>query len=435
MSPKKTHLTQLLGGSLVLLAVSGVMFWLLASPPAQLPSVAGPQAYPYPELAYPLASQNVAAFASDAYPVPEATSIVSYPSPTVVQPGARAGSPTVRPSPTAAEGRPPARYNGLLVTPLPDEKIQVGPPTLLNNASYLPLETPTSTRHYSIRNEWIGSGAATQLVLFVHDSTTGVETQLGNPEGSAQFGTGNDQYIIWKSGCNGCSVLPTGLYAYSLQTGTETQISTRAIGNGYPRLEGSWVVYADRAKDEPMWLTLDLHAHNLLTGADILVSSDVVNAFQAGVGGFVNDFYLLQGGRVAWITWTGISTYDLTQHTQRILTAPRPERAPRHWTISGDIMLWQDEFYQGYDLKRDAYFSIPIIPPGWEDKVIENVGQVKAEGDNIFWSLETGGRTYYFSAPLIAKGSADTISGQATPAPAPGLFSTLAPLLVHTASP
>jgi hypothetical protein len=418
MPAKKPLLTPWLIGGLVLLVAGGILLWMWGVPLTKSSGAAV-----YPGGAYPAMGQDAVA-----YPFIGSASITSYLSATPAPPGVRFGSPTVRLSPTAANGAPAPRWNGLFVTPLPNEKIQVGQPALISRPSDYPLpETPTVARPYTIRNQWIGTGASRNLVLFVRDSKTGIETQLGNPEGSAEFGTGNDQYIIWKSGCNGCSVLPTGLYAHLLQTGTETRFATQSFGNGYPRLEGAWVVYADREQDGPTRLTLALHAHNLLNGEDILISSDVVSAFGANMGGFVNDFYLLQGGRVAWIIWSGMSIYDLAQHAQRTLTVPKPRRAPRHWTISGDVMLWQDEFYQGYDLRRDAYFSIPIIPPGWENKVILNVGPVKAIGDNLYWSLETEGQMYYFSAPLIAKDQAETISGQETPTPKMFFVSTSPP--------
>jgi hypothetical protein len=430
MLAKKTFLTLFLIGSFVLLAVGGLLFGIWGMPVAKLPGASGFSAYPYPGIAYPAVDQY-----AGAYPFSESPSTTSYPSPTAVPLGVRIGPPTVRPSPTAANGAPPPRYNGLLVTPLPNEKIQVGPLTLWDGAGYPPLETPTAMPPYTVRGEWVGTGAKRHLFLFIRDSKTGAETQFGNPDGSAQFGTGNAQYIIWESGCNGCLVLPTGLYAYSLETGIETQIGSPTIGNGYPRLDGSWVIYASQEKDGPMQSVLDLHAHNLLTGEDIVVSRDVVNAFRAGSSSFVNDYYLLQGDRVGWITWSGIGIYDLARHTTRTLNAPKPKRAPRHWTISGDIMLWQDEFYQGYDLKRDAYFSIPIIPPGWEDKVILSVGPVRAEGDSLYWSLETGGQIYYFSAPLIAKEQGDTVSSPGIPTLVSRLISTPVPFLVSTSSP
>ena len=116
---------------------------------------------------------------------------------------------------------------------------------------------------------------------------------------------------------------------------------------------------------------------------------------------------MLQGEQVAWValvpTHLEMHVYDLAQHTQRTLNLPSIHGVPRDWNIFGNVMLWQDSFYQGYDLERDAYFSIPVIPPGWENKLIQDVGPVKADGGKVYWSLEVDGQTYYFSAPLVAK--------------------------------
>src|SRR5512136_1145932 len=67
-------------------------------------------------------------------------------------------SQTVVSMPTrAGGGGTPERYNGLLVTPLPDEKIQVGAITQSSSppVSFIPLTSPAPSR-YSIKNQAAG---------------------------------------------------------------------------------------------------------------------------------------------------------------------------------------------------------------------------------------------------------------------------------------
>ena len=88
------------------LVAGSLSLWHLAVPAVQLPKTTGPEAYPYPIASTP-----------EAYPVPAAPDIPIYPNPTAMQAGGMVVSHTERPSPTAANGALPPRYNGRLVTP------------------------------------------------------------------------------------------------------------------------------------------------------------------------------------------------------------------------------------------------------------------------------------------------------------------------------
>jgi hypothetical protein len=101
--------------------------------------------------------------------------------------------------------------------------------------------------------------------------------------------------------------------------------------------------------------------------------------------------------------------------------------------VFGDVVLWQREFWQGYDLKRDAYFSISVIPPGWENVPVQRIGLVIAESNYLYWSLEVNGQVYYFTAPVVPKEEApQTVQPIPTPV---GLPATAPPVVMPVAPP
>lgn len=317
-------------------------------------------------------------------------------------------TPTVRPRPTRADGKID-RFNDLFVTPLPDEKLRVGDITQIN-----PVPTATSTpERYVIQNEYEGEGLDKKFVLWVQDAQTGSKMRIGDDRGSALFQTMNDRYLIWRGYylCEGCTEPIFGLYAHAFDTNTEIVISDKIGGQGYAEIEGSWVLYIDI--QDPLQIVSNLYAHNLVTGKDILITSDAFYPFGGqGVGSpDPRDYYLMRGDKIVWVTakmenglQIGLRFYDFNTQTTRTLNVPETTVPRRGWDIFGDLVIWGDKFWQGYDLKRDAYFTIPIIPPGWENVPIKDVGMVTAKDNTLYWSLTVDDKTHYFNAPIVPKG-------------------------------
>src|SRR6185295_4657208 len=132
-------------------------------------------------------------------PKPTANAASAYPGPT-----------SVHPLPTQANGKID-RSAGLLVTPLPDEKVQLGAVTEIQS---LPpeLQLPETTR-FSTKSWEQGEGQNAIKALAVVDTLTNREVRLGNDTGYATFRGRSAEVIIWKWECE-CGDPKPGLYAY-----------------------------------------------------------------------------------------------------------------------------------------------------------------------------------------------------------------------------
>jgi hypothetical protein len=318
-------------------------------------------------------------------------------------------SETPPPHPTQAD-RTPDQDKGLWVTPLPNEKVGLGN-VVETNAVPLPTSVPP---RYTFRNEFVGQGNEARFALFVHDTQLNTEVRLGTDDGDASFGVMNDEYVIWRFRCYACkedTALKTGLYAYTLASGEQLLITAGA--GSHPKIDRGWVIYTDA--QDPNQMVSNLYAHNLITNEELVVSKDVVHPWVGLAMGSPNpsDYYMIRDTKIAWVAsaplgkkW-GMGMYDLATQAARPLTIPGV-LLPRDWDFFGDILLWRDGFWQGYDLQQDAYFTIPVIPPGWENVPLQGVSLVTAKGNALYWSLTVDDETHYFTAPIVPKGAQPT---------------------------
>ena len=307
------------------------------------------------------------------------------------------------PKPTRADGMTP-RFEGIYVTPLPNEQVQVGVVTeLVAVPQALARHDP---RRFTAQVLTRGESLNQTSVIVVHDTQSAREiTRLGNDTSQAVWKAMNDEYVIWF--CGACQSLKMGLYAYRIATGEQVFISETA--GQYPKIDGEWVVYVARVEESHA----ELRAHNLTTGENILLTQNMATRGTSYQGpDSWGDFFAVRDGRVVWATdlsqphdplqW-GLQVYDLEKRMTRALNLPEGLGNFSHLGIFGDIVLWRQEFWQGYDLSRDAYFSIPIIPRGWENIQIEKISPVVASEGRLYWTLTVNGKEHYFTAPLTPR--------------------------------
>jgi hypothetical protein len=339
------------------------------------------------------------------YPVAAVTALPPYP-------GLIPVTPLPQPSYTPANGTPFPWAGGLSSTPSPDEQLALGAITL--------LEMPPVPTRYSIRNEYVGEGINKRFILFLLDTQTGNEVRLGN-DGDAVFQVKSDNYVIWSYRCDVCDQLKSGLYAHSLDTGQEIFITDRFGNLGRPKIDGQWVIYTNRP--DPKVYIVELYAHNLTTGEDFRVVERVRFAYAT-----MNQNYAVRGDKIVWFmpgTQQGgeIGVYDLETRQARILSVPQME-VPYYLDVFDDLVIWRNYFWQGYDVARDAYFTIPVIPPGWENVSIHTTSQVTARDHQLYWSLEVNvnGQEYYFTAPVLPREEApQTVQPIPTPIGLPAI--------------
>ena len=287
-----------------------------------------------------------------------------------------------------------------LVTPLPDEKVRTGTIT-----EFVPSERRQS--HYTVMedipNQVLEPGQSIRDIpvrrLYVQDTVTGQQVRLGDDAGDTFFQVMTDQYVIWRYQWNGWAetTTKTGLYAYVLEIGEELIIARKPdYAPLYPEIDGQWVLYTD-AKNNNVYFA-ELRVHNLATGEDFLVGSNVPYYSRPS-----SDYYAINDGKIAWVEndggWT-VRVYDLATRTTRILDVPNTS-SPVNLDISDGIVVWFDKFWRGYDLEQDALFTIPTVPPGWENISVQPASPVTVENNQLYWSLEVGDKVYRFAAPII----------------------------------
>jgi len=287
---------------------------------------------------------------------------------------------------------------GFLVTPLPSEKVHVGAIT-----EFVPPAESQQQPRYTIREDippWepvTEPGQVTPVKkLFVQDTVTGQEIRLGDDAGHASFQTMTSEYVIWRYQWDGRSetTRETGLYAYVLATDEEVIIAKEPdIAPWDPEIDAQWVLYTD-AKNNSVYFA-KLRVHNLATGEDLLLGEDVPYYGQPS-----SDYYAISGDKIAYVDGWVVHVYDLTSRVMRVLSVPNTT-SPAYVSISGDIVVWGDKFWRGYDLQQDALFTIPTIPPGWENVPTQPAETVTVRDDRLYWALSVNDEVYRFTAPVI----------------------------------
>lgn len=328
-----------------------------------------------------------ASYADTAYPGPDDATQISVP-------------------PTMAVNSPETALGMWWVTPSPDDKAQIGALTELASAPSEVLVKYAPHSRFTGKTVFPVAGSASTSYIVIIDNQTGQEiARLGDESSHAVLEGMNDEYVVWS--CGKCASLPYGSYVYHLPTAKQVVIRE---GNRaqYPKLSGEWVVYVTFSVGR------ELRAYNLTSGQDLLVTQDLTARGGSYQGpSSLGDYYALRDSRVMWVTtqvpgslYRGLSVYDLVQRTKRDLVLPDTLGGFYRPDIFGDIAVWQTRYWQGYDLRQDAYFSIPVIPPGWENVPVEKVSPVMASEGQLYWSLTVMGQAHYFSAPVVPKGEA-----------------------------
>jgi hypothetical protein len=202
-----------------------------------------------------------------------------------------------------------------------------------------------------------------------------------------------DSLLVWQeSRGNGI-----GIYGYNLATNQAIIIADTPAIHSFPRVcSRQWVIYLKQGLQEHWPSIVDLHAHNLLTGEDILIGQ-VLFPRSASVG----QQHACDGQRVAWLgaRATGATLtfeqhlYDLATRTDRILDLPHPGAA-YHVLIEGDFLISM----VGYDLQRDVPFNVLWgLPP---DQITG--GQLVLSNNRLAWTAQPyGGPQHLYTAFII----------------------------------
>jgi len=292
-----------------------------------------------------------------------------------------------------------------LVTPLPDEKVHVGAIT-----EFVPSAENQQLPRYTVREDippWQPATEPGQVIpvkkLFVHDAETEREIRLGDDAGHTLFQTMTSEYVIWRYQWDGRSETDrkTGLYVYVLKTGEEIAIAQQPdVDPWYPEINGQRVLYTDGLNNERG--VVKIRVHNLITGEDLLVGHHVPHMQQFNARP-ASDYYAIGDGQIVWVETEGgwkVRVYDLSTRTTRVLDVPNTS-SPVNVDTSDGIVIWFDKFWRGYDLEQDTLFTIPTIPPGWENISVQPASPMTVEDNQLYWTLEINDEVYRFTAPII----------------------------------
>lgn len=317
----------------------------------------------------------------------------AYPPPSVMEPTL----PILLP--TQADGSPNSS-GSIFATPSPLEKVEVA-----SISEVTPESMPIP--RYSVESGPIVGGPEHWRAMYIVDSVTGNKVRLGNDSGTAVYGAMSDEYFLWFFLCDQCQDVKSGLHAYSLKSGENKLIADNAYSTfGSVKIAGNWVTYISVTGK----YTADLYAHNVATGEVLLVASDVLHSSPFHAGNSI--FSVVNEGKVAWVAIdlesqkAKLKVHDLaTQITQDLEISTQYLPLLRDLSVSDQIVVWRNEAWWGYDLIQRALFTVPVVPPGWDVSMIKSVGPITAKGAQLFWSLESDEKTYYFTATVTEKGS------------------------------
>jgi hypothetical protein len=312
--------------------------------------------------------------------------------------------PGQTPGPTAT-GNPWPTIESPIRTPLPDEKISVGPIT--------EVAQPKDNFQYDYRVEQDVSKEGFPLfrVFVQHD---GNEVRLGDDNGTSEVESVSDSYITWTYRVYGDDAkLPvkSGLYVYVVKT-RESVLIASGWNVGLSEIGGDWVLYSsgdglpngDKLPlgDIPSQYNMPLIAYHITSGKRISLTNflPVIN------GRSPQSHYGVNGTQAGWIEYDPKTTdykimlLDLNTGVMRQLGVPLKQ--PRFLSVSNDMAVWRDTFWQGYSLGEDAVFTIPYAPKDWE-----NVAGfiVTAKDGSLLWSISNtpDGSTRYFEASVSVK--------------------------------
>ncbi len=371
-----------------------------------------------------------------ARPAATLTMAVGNPSPTAVSyPGPGA---TTYPGPgeTLTAPAPQIHYSPFIATPLPDERVVVGPIVEIPESQDIPS--------YTHREDYIWKEGKVLDRIFVQSQ--GQEIRLGDDSGGSHLEATSEKYVTWRylalHGDETNLLLKSGLYLYEIRNGQLTQIAEgRKVG--FSELDGEWILYtlwenSLSANQFPGGETpgdlVSLLAYHIASGKTITLTTRVPVILGRGL----QSFYGISGNRAGWIEYDmqtqqyTLKVCDLNSGKIRALNVPTLTH-PLSFSFSGDLVVWRDPYWHGYSLTQDALFTIPHAPPGWETRSV-NIW-VTANQSALEWQVEvSSNETRYFRAPVIPRGQGATawesfVPGRRSP------FTTPTPLLPPTAYP
>lgn len=284
----------------------------------------------------------------------------------------------------------PKPWQAFLVTPMPG-KIQVGPMTDVTN---VPPPANAGLSQYSLREEFDKQTYINKL--YVRDSASGREFRLGSDDGTTGNPAISGNFVAWQDWRNEGKGDQVDIYAYNLNSHMEITVANRAGIQMFPRIAGEWVIYVDFQEEQQG--IAGLYAHNLMTGEDFAINGKVPFRQDATNG----TYHAISGNYVAWLNVPEqiLCVYDLKTRTTRGLNIPGL-RWPTDLSLSGDILVWLDAHWLGYDLTQDAMFVIPIIPQGVDWEEVFPASTVSISNDQLYWSLRMDGKVHNFTAPII----------------------------------
>lgn len=351
------------------------------------------------------------------------------PNPPLQCPPTATARPGVKIAPTCPPvgGQPPCAK---IPTPLPYEGVCVGalsPAKLASTES--PQSLPDLFRKALSGNILVGAANESgQIKLYAVDLNSGWIRQIGTSNPGVEVMRVSGRYVVWnrasveevfaydlqanKETRIASGIYPdvssnivvwvdwrhvdqgdsTDIYGYDLTAGTEFSVITRPGTQTQPRISGAWVAYLEMVGETDY----RLRAHHIQTGEDFEVGA--VPVFIPPSTLVAAEYFAISGNRLAWIPAQdlgAIHVYDLNTRKDRVL--PNPVLGfsrPMMLALDGDILVYWDEQWIGYDLSRDVAFSVPVFP---SDERRGGNPQLFVSGNRLVWILGSD----LFTAPIV----------------------------------
>lgn len=297
----------------------------------------------------------------------------------------------------------PYGYDYLIAVQQPDAVISLG--STAEAAAFGP--TSQVERFLADNRKVKVSDSISRYELYVHDTVSGKDKRVGNDHSHAVLRVMSQQYLVWDAIClQDCGDTKPGLYVYHLSDDSQVLITDKP--SAWPaKIDGDWILYVPSTPGPAADLAY-LTAYNLATGEVITITDNLWLPSKSSLG---RDYYILRDGKVVWVAATyetgvaegSIWVFELDRREAKELKV-KAIKDILHLDAAGNYVIWWQEFWHGYDLKRNALFSIDALPVGYE--AYDVVGPFIADGDQVTWQLGKGNNsqdTRFLTAQVLDK--------------------------------
>jgi len=238
--------------------------------------------------------------------------------------------------------------------------------------------------------------------LYVIDEEANHEVRLGSDRGFTVVGNINNTYLLWYFFCGTNCTIPSGLHAYTLTSGEDKLVYSKATDDIGVQIGGDWTAFGHHNGRGNSGVSL--YAANIVTSEVITLTRNLGAQGSSIYGGYFG----ISEQLAAWFEgYDTIVVYDLERWQELTrLTDIYSAFGEHHVTIDyitpgESVITWSGRY--GYDLVTHSYFRIENRKPAdWGEGLIRRVSRIQEKDRLLTWTYTMqDGTTRHVRAPLL----------------------------------